>query len=77
MQSLKEYLNEMKVEIPSTKGKEHAKALNNIGIKAKGDIEGIIVDIKSPEDKKKLMRWMLKNGWDKTDIRDGFPELLK
>jgi hypothetical protein len=79
MQTFKQYVSEMRlsIELPTLKGREHAAALSKMGIKAKGDLEGLQVTLTDNAQKKKLVSWMLKNGWDNVDIKDAFPELLK
>lgn len=77
MQTLREYLKEFKIEIPSIRGDAHAKSIKSMGLDAIGDDEGVVVTIKTPDDRKKLLAWMLSNGWDRVDIKDSFPELMR
>lgn len=71
IQTFKEYLNEKKggtMEIPTTKAKEFKKELEKAGHQVtKADDEGLVV---KTDDMEKLHKWMLKNGWDKQDIKD-------
>lgn len=70
-------VNEAVIEIPTTDFKGIKKGMSGLGLKTKVDKSDGVVDVtvQSDKDKKALRDWMLSNGWDKTDIKDAFPEL--
>lgn len=71
------YLNEAKVFIQVTDPKDAIAALKKAGVRAVPDKktdDEIVVDSK---DKKKVVAWMLKSGWDKEDIEDLYPALME
>lgn len=76
MKSFNEYVNEVSVGSPGTieigtlKAKEYAPKIKKMGIEVKkSDDEGLVVITKDNTDVKKLNGWLLKNGWDKEDLK--------
>lgn len=67
----------MKVEIATTQGRKLAAEFKRAGIDAQADSEGIMVSPRNSDEKKKAVSILLKHGMDKTDIEDGYPELLE
>lgn len=73
IKSFKEFITEQsgRMEIPTNKAKEYAPKLKALGAKVeKADLEGLVINVPSKEVMKKVHDWMLKNGWDETDIED-------
>ena len=72
-----ERLDEAKVFIQVTDPKDAIAALKKAGVRATPDKkmdDEIVVDTK---DKKKVLQWMLKSGWEKEDIADLYPKLME
>jgi hypothetical protein len=72
-----ERLDEAKVFIQVTDPKDAIAALKKAGVRATPDKkmdDEIVVDSK---DKKKVVAWMLKSGWEKQDIEDLYPKLME
>ena len=72
-----ERLDEAKVFIQVTDPKDAIAALKKAGVRAMPDKkmdDEIVVDTK---DKKKVLQWMLKSGWEKEDIADLYPKLME
>jgi len=70
-------LTEAKVSIQVTDPKDAIAALKKAGVRAMPDKkldDEIVVDSK---DKKKVVAWMLKSGWEKEDIEDLYPQLME
>lgn len=63
------------IEITTTKGREHKKDLEALGLSVTADAEGVIVQVKGQADARKLKKYLKANGWDDTDIKDAYPEL--
>ena len=67
----------MKLEISTIHGVRLASALNAInGVSAKASDEGVQVEFEE-KSKNKIKAVLLKNGFDKVDIKDAYPELLE
>lgn len=67
MKSFKDFLNEAKMEIPTTKAKEYKKELEKAGFEVtKADDEGLVVKTDKMD---KLHKWMKSKGWDEEDIK--------
>ena len=82
MKSFQEIMKESFLDEASTVGIQVAdmadavKSLKKAGVTAKPDNklgDEVIVKV---SDKKKVYKWMLKNGWDKEDIADIYSELV-
>jgi len=76
MKSFKEYINEAvsgkpgKIEIGTLKAKEYVPKIEKLGLEVQtADDEGLVVVTKSEAEVKKLNNWLMKNGWDKEDIK--------
>lgn len=67
----------MKTEIATTQGAKLAAAFKKVGLQANADDEGVSVTTRTPADRKKVVTILTKHGMDKTDISDGYPELLE
>lgn len=80
MKTYKQFRNEKTqvIEIPTTNSKiisDLRKSKLSVS-QDKNDKSTYFVSTKSDADKRKLLKWMLSNGWDEVDIRDGFPNEL-
>ncbi|MFK5882867.1 MAG: hypothetical protein QM489_00850 [Candidatus Izemoplasma sp.] len=78
IKDFEEFLQEQTIDILSNR--DLVKDLTKAGFKvskAKNPAGTFIVQVNSRQDKKKLLNWMLKNGWDKTDIKDGYDTEFK
>ena len=76
MKTFNEYITEMTVDILSTKDIKSKLQKQGFEVKTDPKHKGtFIVTIDDDKTSIKLTKWMLKNGWDRTDIKDGYDEL--